>query len=105
MAVETVRRDDLDKSEPAEQVFFGFDGQWYAIDLSEKNRERLERALAPFIEKANEIKEPPPKRKASNGGKMAAIRAWANQNGWKLGDRGRVPKDAQEAYAAAHPGS
>ena len=46
----------------------------------------MEKALAPFIEKATEIKEPPPKRKASNGGKMAAIRAWANQNGWKLGD-------------------
>jgi hypothetical protein len=72
---------------------------------SAKNRERLEKALAPFIEKSTEIKEPPPKRKASNGGKMAAIRAWANQNGWKLGDRGPRPQGRPRGLRRRPPGS
>ncbi|HZU92839.1 MAG TPA: histone-like nucleoid-structuring protein Lsr2 [Microbacterium sp.] len=33
---------------------------------------------------------------------MAAIRAWANDNGYTLSERGRIPAPVVEAYNAAH---
>ena len=42
--------DDLDGSDDAETVSFGFGGVVYEIDLGQKNRAKLEKALAPFIE-------------------------------------------------------
>lgn len=32
----------------------------------------------------------------------ATVRAWGRDNGWELGQRGRLPADLQDAYAAAH---
>ena len=108
MAVETVRRDDLDRSEGAEPVFFGLDGQWYAIDLGEENRKRLAKALEPFIKAATAMKSAPPKRRATsgpNGSKLAQVRAWAKANGYEVGEKGRIPKEVQDAYDEAHPTS
>lgn len=35
---------------------------------------------------------------------MGYAREWAKKNGWpNLGDRGRLPKDAQDAFDAANP--
>lgn len=34
---------------------------------------------------------------------LKAIRTWARQNGWPdLGERGRIPREAEDAYEAAH---
>ncbi len=30
------------------------------------------------------------------------IRAWANEHGYEVSERGRIPKEIREAYAAAH---
>lgn len=49
-SVSVIITDDLDGSENAETVSFGFDGVTYEIDLGKKNWSRLKRALAPFIE-------------------------------------------------------
>src|SRR2546429_6996974 len=49
-SVSVIITDDLDGSQNAETVLFGLDGVTYEVDLSKKNRARLERALAPFIE-------------------------------------------------------
>lgn len=48
--VSVIITDDLDGSGNAETVSFGFDGVTYEVDLGKKNRTRLEKALAPFIE-------------------------------------------------------
>ena len=110
MAVETVRRDDLDKSEPAEQVFFGFDGQWYAIDLSETNAGKLRKALDPYLAVASRIGRTgahgriasraaaTPAR--SNRDRNQAIREWAAKNGYEVSDRGRIPSSIVEAFHA-----
>ncbi len=42
--------DDLDGSENAETVSFGFRGVSYEVDLGKKNQAKLEKALAAFIE-------------------------------------------------------
>jgi hypothetical protein len=52
--VSVIISDDLDGSENAETVSFGFDGVTYEIDLGKKNRSGLKRAFAPFIEAVGE---------------------------------------------------
>jgi hypothetical protein len=44
--------DDLDGSDAVRTVSYSLDGKSYEIDLSEKNVERLQKALQPFIEKS-----------------------------------------------------
>lgn len=52
MAKETIVRltDDIDGSEAAESVVFGFRGVEYEIDLSEKNLRGMEKAFAKWID-------------------------------------------------------
>jgi hypothetical protein len=37
------------------------------------------------------------------GGDIGAIREWARNNGFKVGDKGRIAAEVREAYAAANP--
>jgi nucleoid-associated protein Lsr2 len=104
-SVSVVVTDDLDGSENATTVSFGFDGVTYEIDLGKRNRARLERALAPFIEAG---------RRAPRGGRRAerraaqspvdrsAVRAWARAAGLKVSERGRISADIMSQYNAAH---
>jgi len=103
--------DDLDGSPADEQVEFAVDGKSYEIDLSAANSARLRDALAPFVSAA---------RRASTGGRRAsssgsnpsrpaadreqnqAIREWAQKQGMKISERGRIPSNVLEAYHAAH---
>jgi Lsr2 len=104
--------DDLDGSSPAEPVQFTYDGVNWEIDLSAKNREKLQKALQPFLDKAHrahmaEAKTTTPtrtrgSRSAKNGrGNLDAIRQWAQENGYKVGDRGRIAKSIIEEYELA----
>ena len=104
--------DDLDGSSPAEPVQFTYDGVNWEIDLSAKNREKLQKALQPFLDKAHrahmaEAKTTTPtrtrrSRSAKNGREdLDAIRQWAQENGYKVGDRGRIAKSIIEEYKLA----
>jgi Lsr2 len=53
--VSVIVTDDLDGSEHAETVSFGFEGVTYEIDLAKKNRAKLEKALAPYIEAGRRV--------------------------------------------------
>lgn len=85
-------------------VTFALDGASFEIDLGGKNQQALRDALAPYIAKARSTgrraSSAPRTRNASNGD-TAAVRAWAQQNGHSVGDRGRIPAEIREAYAAA----
>ena len=48
--INVVVTDDIDGSPAAGTVSFTFNGQEYEIDLSQKNRDRLEKSLQPFID-------------------------------------------------------
>ena len=50
------------------------------------------RVAVTFPEPAAAASEPSP----------ATLRAWGRQNGWVLGDRGRLPKELKDAYLTAH---
>jgi hypothetical protein len=94
--------DDLDGSEAEEQIEFTVDGRTYEIDLSASNSKKLRDALAPFVAAA---------RRASGGRRPTsaprptvdreqnqAIREWAQQQGMKISERGRIPASVLEAY-------
>ena len=107
--------DDLDGSANAKEVTFGWDGAWWTIDLSAKNRASLEKALKPYLAKATKQAG----RAAGSGGRrrtgssansrrggsrsdLAQVRAWARSNGYQVSDRGRISAAVQQAYDAAH---
>lgn len=99
--------DDIDGSEAAGTVTFALEGQGYEIDLSVSHAQGLRDALAPWIAKARRA------RGGTGGGTarrpvarsradLAAIRAWARDNGYQVSDRGRVAGEVLTAYDAAH---
>ncbi|KQR25778.1 histone-like nucleoid-structuring protein Lsr2 [Microbacterium sp. Leaf151] len=94
--------DDIDGSEDASPVTFAFDGTSYSIDLSARNRKKLEDALALFIEHGTRDgtsgKRTP---KGSPTWNREELKAWAKENGHKVSDRGRVPQAIVDAYLAA----
>lgn len=100
--------DDLDGSEAVAQVEFALEGRSYEIDLSEANGARLRDALAPFVAAA---------RRAGGSGRRAitgaarpssdraqnqAIREWAQKQGLKISERGRIPSEVLEAFHKSH---
>jgi hypothetical protein len=52
MAQRVVVVDDLDGSEGASTITFALQGRPYEIDLNDKNVDKLQKALQPFIDKA-----------------------------------------------------
>ena len=104
--VSVVITDDLDGSGNAETVSFGFGGVTYEVDLGEKNRARLEKALAPFIEAGRRVPGGGRRRGASRPGgspaDLADVRAWARTAGLKVSGRGRISSDIMRQYEAAH---
>ena len=97
----TILSDDLDGKESADiqTVKFGFDGATYEIDLSKKNRDAMEKALAPYLNaarKAGGTRTRPASTRRSSV--TAEDRDWLRKNGFpNIKDRGRLSKDASEA--------
>ena len=103
--------DDLDGTvlEPGEgeSVLFALDGKTYEIDLADGNAQKLRDALAPFIDAGRRSStgvstQKAPRRRSGTGRDLAAVRAWAKENGYSVSERGRVPAAILEAYDAAH---
>ena len=95
--------DDLDGSANASEVRFAFEGTEYAIDLSSKNRKALEKALRPYVAAGTKVsgrrsgatRSARSKRSGNSGNSavdLAAVRAWAKENGHQVSDRGRLPR-------------
>ena len=106
--------DDIDGSKASETVEFALDGAQYSIDLSTKNAKALRKVVAEFIEHARPIK--PSKLGAAGSGRrtsqarptarnsradVAALRAWAVDNGIEVAPRGRISGDVRAQYEAA----
>jgi hypothetical protein len=98
--------DDLDGSEAEEQVEFAVDGKSYEIDLSATNSKKLREALAPFVSAARRAggarrRSASPSaasRPTVDREQNQAIREWAQQQGMKISERGRIPASVLEAY-------
>lgn len=102
--VAVVMTDDLDGSPAAQTVMFGFDGVTYEIDLSERNRARLQQDLAPYVAAGRRVsrsrgradRQPVPRAD------RAAVRAWAKDHGLQVSERGRISAEVIGQYEAAH---
>src|SRR5258708_20084463 len=93
-SVSVIITDDLDGSENAETVSFGFRGVSYEVDLGKKNQAKLEKALAPFIQAGRKAPAGGRRRTASRAAGPAAdrtaVRAWARTAGLKVSGPGRI---------------
>jgi hypothetical protein len=101
--------DDLDGSEAEEQIEFAMDGKGYEIDLSAANSARLRTALEPFISAARRTggrrrsgAAAAPARPSTDREQNQAIREWAQAQGMKISERGRIPSNVLEAYHQSH---
>jgi|tagenome__1003787_1003787.scaffolds.fasta_scaffold20500966_1 hypothetical protein len=104
--------DDLDGTEGAEAVQFGYDGRTYEIDLTEDNRQELEEFLQRYIDAARRVggqgrqrsrgRSTRRERAASNDVDRDAVRAWAAEQGVAVAQRGRIAKKVMNAYREAH---
>lgn len=109
MAKTVVTTDDLDGSPNAETVTFSFDGRSFEIDLSKKSRTALEKALKPYIDAGRTVGSRSTRNAATSRGRgrrsgsvdLAAVRAWAAENGIAVSDRGRISASVLEQYQAA----
>jgi Lsr2 len=100
--------------EPAEEtVEFGLGDKAYRIDLTKNHADGLREILADYIKVAQPIGKVQVagsngrKARASSGVKQSreqtqAIRSWARQNGYQVGDKGRIPLKVQEAFDQTH---
>lgn len=100
--------DDYDGTSTADEtVTFALDGVAYEIDLSAENARNLRTFLhqwTPYARKVGRTsrRKPTPTRSAADREEVAAVRAWARDNGYELSDRGRIPVEVVTAYRAAH---
>jgi hypothetical protein len=93
--------DDVDGTEIKDgkggPVSFAFDGTEYVIDLTDKNKSALAKALDPYIGVATKVSKRGRKAAASKDN-PADVRAWARDNGFDVPDRGRIPANVRAAY-------
>lgn len=101
--------DDLDGGEADEQVQFTIDGKSYEIDLSSANSKKLRDSLAPFVVGARRAggrrrtgTVSTPTRPTTDREQNQAIREWAQKQGMKVSERGRLSASVLEAFKAAH---
>ena len=116
-AMATVTRtfmvDDIDGSQDdVSTVQIALDSVSYEIDLSADNAALLREKLARFVDNGKKVTTHPRGRKQTSrrvvtsapvGREQAqAVRDWARNNGYTVSERGRIPKNVQEAFENAH---
>lgn len=102
--------DDLDGEQADVTIKFGLDGKNYEIDLSNENAETFRTIMERFVNagtrvswssKNGSIPVRHVNRSLSDREQNAAIRNWANKNGYEVSERGRIPQHVTEAFHAA----
>lgn len=90
-----------------ETVHFSLNNTAYEIDLTTENADAFREALEPYIagarrSSASATRGGSSRKRSTTSPETAAIREWANANGHKVSERGRIPATVVEAYRAAH---
>lgn len=97
--------DDIDGSKADETIAFSIDGAHYEIDLSAENAEKIRAEIGEWAEKGTRVARKKARRASapsSSSEENARIRQWAKDNGYEVGDRGRISAEIRQAYADAH---
>lgn len=95
--------DDLTGEAADATVRFGYQDKTYEIDLTETNAKTLEESLLEFIPHARVVgaaTRQPRRTQQADREAITAIRKWANENGYNVKERGRVPRAIVEEYHA-----
>ena len=110
--------DDLDGSPATQTVTFATDGVTYEIDLNDANAAQLREDINRWTQHGRRVggrrarttttttttssSSSDTATTSSRKRDLGAVREWANANGHKVSDRGRVPQPILDAYDAAH---
>lgn len=119
MAERVIRQlvDDIDGTDisdgKGETIEFSVRGDEYRIDLSAQNVTKFEKALGPYLKAATKVSSPraasgrPAGRRRGRRApkvELSQVRQWANENGYEVSSRGRIPANIVEAYEDANAG-
>jgi len=100
-----------DETPGTETIAFGLDGSSYEIDVCDRHAAELRERLAGYVGAARRIggrgavspgQRGGRRRRSRSSGDAAQIRDWARSQGLPVPERGRIPGDLAEQYAAAH---
>ena len=97
--------DDLTGGPADETVEFGIDGRAYEIDLSARHAEEFRRQVARFLEHASLVRAAhrrPSARTLASRERSRQIRAWAEEQGLDISERGRLPREVIQQYDDKH---
>jgi len=100
--------DDLTGGPADETVEFGVDGRSYEIDLNARHAADFRQQVARFLEHASLVRPTrrrPPVRTPANRALSRQIRAWAEEQGFDVSERGRLPREVIQQYQSAHGAS
>ncbi|MEX5298222.1 Lsr2 family protein [Kocuria sp. CPCC 205292] len=105
-SVMVILEDDLDGGLADESVQFSLDGKQYEIDLNRANAKKLRETLHPVIssgqqEQVKQARAAGARTTAADNPEAAKIRAWAQENGRKVSDRGRIAQEIRQVNYAA----
>lgn len=107
MARREILIDDINGShDDVQPVTFIVNATTYTLDLGAESRAALMGVLQPFLDHAHGAKRTraagtrKPSKRNSAPSEVAALRHWARENGYPVGDRGRIPQNVLDAYAA-----
>ncbi len=101
------------------EVAFSFEGYAYTLDLCSPHAEDVQNTIQTMIAWSSDRERLRESRRRRSGAasttatgpgqparrdkeQIGAIRDWANANGFKVSNRGRIPAEVEEAYSAAH---
>lgn len=102
--------DDFDGTSIAEDtVSFEIDGAAFEIDLSDTNAAKLRETFDQWLPYARRVgrtksggrRQSVPVTASARRNDLAAIRAWASENGHSVSSRGRISSEVIAAYDAA----
>lgn len=104
--------DDMDGSEADETVSFAMDGVAYEIDLSQDNANDFRDSMSAYMQHGRKVSGRSSSSRATNirrptnlsgeREQREQVRVWARENGFQIGDRGRIAQNIIDAYEEAH---
>ena len=109
--VNVVVTDDFDGTEGASTLRFGLDGTEYEVDLSPEHEQQFRDFVQAYVNVGRKVAAGRRGvRKPSSGSKtkpsaLHEIREWARAQGYDVGERGRIPQEIKDAYAASRAAS
>lgn len=97
-----------DETEGVETISFGLEGATYEVDVCKKHAKEIRDSVGKFVPSARKVSSRSGGRgRGRRGSKVAGastadVRTWALENGYDVGERGRIPAAVVDAYRSAH---